>query len=85
MPKRAVFLDRDKTIIADPGYIDDPDLVSLLPGAAGSIRANNNHPASRAGRRGNGRHVEKRSCTQSPFKAKRPGLGPAVPVSDPRV
>lgn len=41
MPKRAVFLDRDKTIIADPGYIDDPDLVSLLPGAAqGIVRLN---------------------------------------------
>ena len=38
MSKRAVFLDRDQTIIADPGFIDDPDQVTLLPGAAESIR-----------------------------------------------
>ncbi len=30
----AVFLDRDGTIIDDPGYLHDPDLVALLPGAA---------------------------------------------------
>ena len=30
----AVFLDRDGTIIADVGYLGDPDRVHLLPGAA---------------------------------------------------
>ena len=39
--KRAVFLDRDKTVIEDPGYINDPDLVHLLPGAAQAIRSLN--------------------------------------------
>ncbi|MGE0353323.1 MAG: D-glycero-alpha-D-manno-heptose-1,7-bisphosphate 7-phosphatase [Gemmatimonadales bacterium] len=34
----AVFLDRDGTIIEDTGYIRDPDLVRLLPGAARAIR-----------------------------------------------
>ena len=38
MGKPAVFLDRDKTIIKDPGYINDPDMISLLPGAAEAIR-----------------------------------------------
>ena len=38
MSHRGVLLDRDNTIIADPGYIDDPDMVTLLPGAADSIR-----------------------------------------------
>lgn len=33
----AVFLDRDDTIIGDPGYISDPDHVRLLPGAAEAI------------------------------------------------
>jgi D-glycero-D-manno-heptose 1,7-bisphosphate phosphatase len=36
--KPAVFLDRDGTIIADVGYLRDPDQVRLLPGAAGAIR-----------------------------------------------
>lgn len=36
--RRAVFLDRDNTVITDPGYIADPDLVQLLPGAADAIR-----------------------------------------------
>lgn len=35
---RAVFLDRDKTLIADPGFIRRPDQVQLLPGAADAIR-----------------------------------------------
>lgn len=35
---RAVFLDRDKTLIADPGYISQPDQVKLLPGAAEAVR-----------------------------------------------
>ena len=38
MKRTAVFLDRDNTIIEDPGYIDDPDKVRLLPGAAEAIR-----------------------------------------------
>ena len=35
---RAVFLDRDGTIIADAGYLRDPEQVRLLPGAAPAIR-----------------------------------------------
>jgi histidinol-phosphate phosphatase family protein len=31
---RALFLDRDGTIIEDSGYLRDPDQVKLLPGAA---------------------------------------------------
>ncbi len=38
MKPTAVFLDRDGTIIEDPGYLSDPDQVRLLPGAAGAIR-----------------------------------------------
>jgi D,D-heptose 1,7-bisphosphate phosphatase len=33
MPNKAVFLDRDNTIIEDPGYLSDPQQVKLLPGA----------------------------------------------------
>lgn len=36
--KRAVFVDRDKTLIEDPGYINAPDQVRLLPGVAEAIR-----------------------------------------------
>jgi D-glycero-D-manno-heptose 1,7-bisphosphate phosphatase len=36
--KRAVFLDRDGTIIRDTAYVRDPDDVELIPGAAASIR-----------------------------------------------
>jgi len=32
-----VFLDRDGTIIADPGYLRDPALVELFPGAGAAI------------------------------------------------
>ncbi len=32
MADRAVFMDRDNTIIEDPGYLSDPDAVKLLPG-----------------------------------------------------
>lgn len=32
-----VFLDRDGTIIADPGYLRDPALVDLLPGTGPAI------------------------------------------------
>ncbi|HRX85029.1 MAG TPA: HAD-IIIA family hydrolase [Phycisphaerae bacterium] len=38
MAQRAVFLDRDNTIIADPGYLNDPDAVQLLPGVADALR-----------------------------------------------
>jgi len=38
MGKRAVFWDRDDTLIADPGYIDSPDKVTLLPGAADALK-----------------------------------------------
>ena len=35
----ALFLDRDGTLIEDPGYNADPDRVRLFPGVAGSLRA----------------------------------------------
>jgi D-glycero-D-manno-heptose 1,7-bisphosphate phosphatase len=35
---RAVFLDRDKTVIEDPGYINDPDLIHLLPRAGEAVK-----------------------------------------------
>jgi D-glycero-D-manno-heptose 1,7-bisphosphate phosphatase len=35
---KAVFLDRDGTIIEDSGYLSDPGKVRLLPGTAGAIR-----------------------------------------------
>ena len=34
----ALFVDRDGTLIEDPGYIADPDKVSLIPGAAATLR-----------------------------------------------
>ncbi len=34
----AVFLDRDGTIVEDPGYLHEPDKVRLLPRAAEGIR-----------------------------------------------
>ena len=34
----AVFLDRDGTLIDDPGYISDPGEVHLLPGVAEAVR-----------------------------------------------
>lgn len=36
-PRVAVFLDRDGTIIEDPGYLSDPAQVRLLPGAAEAL------------------------------------------------
>jgi D-glycero-D-manno-heptose 1,7-bisphosphate phosphatase len=36
--KTAVFLDRDGTVIDDPGYLKDPDEVRLLPGVAAAVR-----------------------------------------------
>ncbi len=38
MPSVAVFWDRDKTLIEDPGYISRRDQVRLLPGAADAIK-----------------------------------------------
>jgi histidinol-phosphate phosphatase family protein len=37
-PRRAVFLDRDGTLIEELNYISDPERVRLLPGAAGALR-----------------------------------------------
>jgi D-glycero-D-manno-heptose 1,7-bisphosphate phosphatase len=37
--ERAVFLDRDGTLIDDVGYICDPEDVRLVPGAADALRA----------------------------------------------
>lgn len=34
----AVFLDRDGTLIHDPGYLDAPERVRLLPGVAQAVR-----------------------------------------------
>ena len=36
--RRAVFLDRDGTILVDPGFVHRPSAVRLLPGAAEAIR-----------------------------------------------
>lgn len=36
--RRALFLDRDDTLIVDPGYPRDPDAVVLVPGAAAALR-----------------------------------------------
>lgn len=36
--RRAVFLDRDGTIIEDVAYLRDPDLARLIPGAAQAIK-----------------------------------------------
>jgi len=41
--KRAVFLDRDDTIIKDKSYLSDPDGIEILPRAAESIRLLNDH------------------------------------------
>lgn len=35
---RAVFLDRDGTIVEDPGFLHEPGKVKLFPGAADAIR-----------------------------------------------
>ena len=39
----AVFLDRDGTIIQDPGFLHEPGKVKLLPGAAQAIKQLNQH------------------------------------------
>jgi len=37
MARRAVFMDRDGTLVADPGFLKDPRDVTLLPGAAEAV------------------------------------------------
>ena len=37
MSDKAIFLDRDDTLIEDPGYINDPDQVKLIDGAAEAL------------------------------------------------
>jgi D-glycero-D-manno-heptose 1,7-bisphosphate phosphatase len=37
MAKKAIFLDRDNTLIEDPGYINNPDQVKLLPGVSKAL------------------------------------------------
>lgn len=37
--KRALFLDRDGTIVEDRGYMRDPALIEMVPGAAAALRA----------------------------------------------
>jgi D,D-heptose 1,7-bisphosphate phosphatase len=37
-PRPAAFLDRDGTVVKDAHYLDDPDRVELIPGAAEAIR-----------------------------------------------
>ena len=43
MSRPAVFLDRDGTIIEDPGYLHEPGKVKLLAGAADAVRRLNEH------------------------------------------
>jgi D-glycero-D-manno-heptose 1,7-bisphosphate phosphatase len=38
MSNKAIFLDRDDTLIEDPGYINHPDQVKLLDGVADALR-----------------------------------------------
>lgn len=35
--QRAVFLDRDKTLNHDPGFLHDPELLELLPGVGDAL------------------------------------------------
>jgi len=39
MPNKAVFLDRDHTLIDDPGYLADPQAVKLLPGVELAVKS----------------------------------------------
>lgn len=39
MPNKAIFLDRDDTLIDDPGYISDPNQVQLLDGVPGALNS----------------------------------------------
>ena len=41
--RKAVFLDRDGTLVVDPGYLHDPALVRLLPGVGEAVRRLNQH------------------------------------------
>jgi len=41
--KRAVFLDRDNTLIDNSGYLSDPNGVRLLPGAAEAVASLRSH------------------------------------------
>ena len=43
MARRAVFLDRDGTVVDDPGFLHEPGKVKLLPGAAQAIKKLNEH------------------------------------------
>ncbi|MCB1138046.1 MAG: HAD family hydrolase [Leptospiraceae bacterium] len=36
--RQAVLLDRDKTLNEDPGYLNDPELVALLPGVVQGLQ-----------------------------------------------
>ena len=38
MSNKAVFVDRDRTLIDDPGYLSDPAAVKLLPGVDSALR-----------------------------------------------
>ncbi len=38
-PRAAAFLDRDGTLVAERGYLDDPDGLELLPGVPAALRA----------------------------------------------
>lgn len=38
MGRRALFLDRDGTLMVDTGYVRDPALVELLPGVTAGLR-----------------------------------------------
>ena len=38
MPQPAVILDRDNTLIEDPGFVSSPDQVRLKPGASAALR-----------------------------------------------
>jgi D-glycero-D-manno-heptose 1,7-bisphosphate phosphatase len=37
MPNKAIFLDRDDTLIEDPGYINNPEQVKLIDGVAEAL------------------------------------------------
>ena len=37
MSNKAIFFDRDDTLIEDPGYINHPDQVKLLDGVAEAL------------------------------------------------
>jgi D-glycero-D-manno-heptose 1,7-bisphosphate phosphatase len=38
MPDRAVFLDRDGTLIVEKNYLSDPDDIELIPGAVEALK-----------------------------------------------